>query len=118
MHIYVYTHAHYNMCIYIYICVYVYVYVCMYVYMYIYIHTHIHIILFFFSEQRSRRIVHTFLLFWEVDDAANLLVLEPVARCSGGEGTPPESLNGLTCNPLGLHRPGSNPGPSYPSSIP
>ena len=43
---------------------------------------------------------HFFLL--EVDYPASLLVLEPVARCSGGEGTPPETLNGLTCNPQSL----------------
>ena len=37
----------------------------------------------------------------DVDDPASLLVIEPVARCfcSGGEGTPPETLKCLTPNP-------------------
>ena len=70
------------------------------------------------APQTGRARSRYFLSVWEVYYPASLVVLEPVARCSGGEGTPPETLNGLTCNPLSLHRPGLNPGPSYPSPTP
>ena len=38
--------------------------------------------------------------------------------CSGGEGTPPETLKCLTRNTYSRHRPGLNPVPSYPSPTP
>ena len=36
--------------------------------------------------------------------------------CSGGEGTPPETLKCLTPNPCSWHRPGLNLGPSHTQS--
>ena len=37
----------------------------------------------------------------------------PSCGCSGGEGTPPETLKCLMRNPYSWHRPGLNPGPAY-----
>ena len=83
IHIYIYIIRIY-INIYVCICMYMYVYVCVYIYIYIY-----------------------YLFGGEVDcDSASLYLQfpDPVARCLRRRwaGDPPETLNGLTCNPLSL----------------
>ena len=59
--------------------------------------------------------LHFFFLLGVCCDSASLsfqfLTRSPDVCSGGGRGDPPETLNGLTCNPLSLWWRGSNPGP-------
>ena len=80
------------------------VYVCIYIYIYIYIciYVYIHVYIYIYTEICIEREMYTF-LFLVLRLEESLLVTTGV--CSGGgRGDPPETLNGLTRNPLSFTR--------------
>ena len=87
MYVYIYIYIY----IYTYIHTYIHTYTCVYMYTYIYIYTHIY----------THTLVYISFLFLRLEES--LLVTTGV--CSGGgRGDPPETLNGLTRNPLSSPR--------------
>ena len=80
--------------------------------LYIYIYTYIHTCAYIYTY------IYIYILFWP--SRSSFQGLDPVARCSlrRRTGDPPETLNGLTCNPLSLTWWGLNSGPPPPSPYP
>ena len=104
----------------------IYIYIYIYVYIYIYIHKYTTNKVFAGgcfgapsrraggSASRLRPPMSiSFFLFDSTSRPFKFLSRLP-GGCSGGEGTPPETLKVLTPNPYSQRRQGLNPGPSHP----
>ena len=84
------------MCIHIYI--YIYIHACMHAYMHTYMHTCIHAYMHTCIHTYMHTCIHTFVWMLMIQRAFWFLNQLP-GVCSGGEGTPPETLKCLTPNP-------------------
>ena len=76
--IYIYTYMYIYIYMYVYVCIYIYIYMCIYIYIY------------------------DLFVVCLIDSRSFPLARLPDVCSGGGQGDPPEALNGLTCNPLSL----------------